>query len=679
FLREAKICASIKHPNLVSVTDFGTSDGFPFLVMDFVDGEDLQHVLEEQGALEPSLALRVVRDIAAALGALHEKGIIHRDLKPANIMIERKTGKVLLTDLGIAKDSSSGANLTQGILGTPAYMAPEQMTDTSKTSPESDIYSLGVVLYAMISGREPFTGENPFAVLQQAREKLFAYGSMAGVAKNRDKTEMNPDIASLLHDMTHYERKRRANQATDVVQRVITILGHLDPTSKEGYQGLTVSQPMPPGALAEAPDTGGPVPQAATGPAPRPDTGAAPQPAAPPPAAAPPEDSRPDTRNVLAALSGVDADEPADAPAGAGGGSKGFVAAALLLVLVGGGVAVGYLGWQKGWFKGLGPDKPDPVKPDPVKPGPDKPDPVKPGPDKPDPVKPQPPKPVFDLAKAPAHFKIALPGAEALEVVLVRPGSFRIGDDNPKHLEISGNKDERPSKVVEITTPFYIGRFEVTVGQYAAYLSNAERARAPEELAEAGLEREGDVYRPLKGREKKPIDWVSHSMARAFCRWVGKLSGLRLDLPGEVEWEYAARGPKSSVYPWGDEWEDIYCCSNRQDEAPVDVGSYPDSKSWCGAEDMSGNVFEWCADEFDGKRYSAMASRDPGVLRPGSSSGLRVFRGGCYASEAYMCRPSYRNGLTGRASKGLLGFRVKVKATPEALEYALKATSGPAN
>jgi formylglycine-generating enzyme required for sulfatase activity len=666
------------------VTDFGTSDGLPFLVMDFIDGEDLQHVLEQKGALEPAMALRVVRDIASALASLHQKGIIHRDLKPANIMIERTTGKVLLTDLGIAKDTSSGANLTQGILGTPAYMAPEQMTDTSKTSPESDIYSLGVVLYAMISGREPFSGENPFAVLQQAREKLFAYTSMAGVAKNRDKAELNPDVASLLHDMTHYERKRRANQASEVVQRVITILGHLDPTSKEGYQGLTVSQPMPPGVLAEAPDTGGPAPQAAAGPAPPSDTGAAPRPAAPAQATAPPEDSRPDTRNVLAALSGVDADEPADAPAGAGGGSKGIVAAALVLVLAGGGVAVGYLGWQKGWFKGVGPDKPDPVKPDPVRPDPVKPDPVKPDPVepdpvKPDPVKPQPPKAVFDLAKAPKHFKIALPGAEALEVVLVRPGSFRIGDDNPKHVKIKGNKDERPSKAVEITTPFYIGRFEVTVGQYAAYLSNAERARAPEKLAEAGLEREGDVYRPLEGWEKKPIGWASHSMARAFCRWVGKLSGLRLDLPGEVEWEYAARGPKSSVYPWGDDWEDIYCCSNRQDEAPVDVGSYSDGKSWCGAEDMAGNVFEWCADQFESERYSTLDSRDPGVLKPGSSSGLRVLKGGCHTSEAYICRPSYRNGMTGWGSDALLGFRVKVKATPEALEYALEATSGPAD
>ncbi len=168
-------------------------------------------------------------------------------------------------------------------------------------------------------------------------------------------------------------------------------------------------------------------------------------------------------------------------------------------------------------------------------------------------------------------------------------------------------------------------------------------------------------------------------MARAFCRWGGKLSGLRLDLPGEVEWEYAARGPKSSVYPWGDDWDDACCSSCKQDEAPVDVGSYPDGKSWCGGEDMAGSVFEWCADRYEGTRYQALAARDPKVLSEGSSSGLRVFKSGCFASESYFCRSSYRNGLTGSGSDASLGFRVKVKATPEALKYALEAMSGAAN
>jgi len=172
FLREAKICASVRHPNLVSVTDFGSSNGVPYIVMDFIDGEDVQKILDSHGALDSVSSLKITRDVAGAMGALHDRGIIHRDLKPANIMIERESGRVLLTDLGIAKDTESGANLTQGILGTPAYMAPEQMIDTSKTTPESDIYSLGVVMYAMLTGKDPFTGENPFAILQQAREKL---------------------------------------------------------------------------------------------------------------------------------------------------------------------------------------------------------------------------------------------------------------------------------------------------------------------------------------------------------------------------------------------------------------------------------------------------------------------------------------------------------------------------
>ena len=131
---------------------------------------------------------------------------------------------------------------------------------------------------------------------------------------------------------------------------------------------------------------------------------------------------------------------------------------------------------------------------------------------------------------------------------------------------------------------------------------------------------------------------------------------LIVELPGEVEWEYAARGPQSRIYPWGDEWENDRCHAEDED-GPTAVGSYPDGKSWCGAEDMAGNVFEWCADRIKQgeKPYIRLRNRDPSVKGAGNSRGLRVIRGGGYGNDDYVCRASYRNGVAGDQGDRSLG------------------------
>ncbi len=694
FLREAKICASVRHPNLVSVTDFGSSGGVPYIVMDYIDGEDVQQLIDGHGALDTVSALKVTRDVAGAMGALHERGIIHRDLKPANIMVERESGRVLLTDLGIAKDTESGANLTQGILGTPAYMAPEQMTDTSKTTPESDIYSLGVVLFAMLAGKDPFTGENPFAVLQQAREKLFAYGSMAGVAKQRDKMELDPQLASLLGDMTSYDRNKRCCKTREVIQRISTILNEVAPAAPEGHQGITMAEPTGVEGLSPAPGVGRP-----------PTAESSPGTAAAPPTGGAVQAGVAETRNVLAALDGDD--EMDDR------GSSGSALVVVLLVLALGGLGTaGYafkdkiLGKKPAGNGGevvpdntvpkppdntvpkppdnTGPKPPDntgPKPPDntgPIPPdntGPKPPDNTGPkppdntGPIPPDNTGPKPPVnvvPAIDLAKAPPSVKIAVPGAEQIEVMLVKPGSFIVGSE--------GVATEEPPTKVEFTRPFYVGRFEVTVGQFAAFL-NVNPRRAPSKLADAGLEMKDAKYVPLEGSARHPVGGISHVAARDFCKWLSDESGLEVSLPGEIEWEYAARGPESRIYPWGDQWDDSVACV--EGEGKMDVGSFPESKSWCGAEDMAGNVFEWCADEYVKARYQDLEPRDPAVKGSGSSGGFRAIRGGTYAHGDNMCRASSRPfGFAGKGTDRSLGFRVRASATPELLEYSAGNTAG---
>jgi serine/threonine protein kinase/formylglycine-generating enzyme required for sulfatase activity len=678
FLREAKICGMVKHPNLVPVTDFGTTQGVPYIVMDFIDGKDLQHIVDKQGALPEEESLKIIRDVASALGALHDKGIVHRDMKPANVMIEKNTGRVILTDLGIAKDASSSANLTQGIMGTPAFMAPEQVADTKEAGADSDVYSLGATLYTLLRGKPPFGGESALSIIQAAQQNLFAFSSIAGVARERDNAPFPEDVDKLLHDMTSYERSQRIKDMKLVVQRITQIL-----QARSGPAKSSDDITMPFGmedlasAVSTAPAASGGRPM--TGTVNRPPTGGPPAPSEAAtvrkaPVMAPP--TRPPTAQHEAAP------QPAERPSmlvalsdeDAQGGSKGLVAVIVLLVvaaLAGG----GYVAARKGIVKipGITPESAggSAAAVAPAAPGTstatDGATPAAPGGDDSRASMPR----FVDPAKAPAALVVTIPAASDLELVLVKPGSFTIGTpggDSPAEL---------PAKKIAITYPYYVGRHEVTVDQYAAYLNaNPPRATAVKlmDLELMGLVQDGATWKPAEGSARLPIRNVPHLQARRFCEWVSATSGLQVTLPSEVEWEYAARGPKSSVYPWGDDWEIGIACAG-EGKTPAPVGSYQDCVSWCGALDMAGNVFEWTADEYVSRRYDALESTDPAAFGDGSSSGARTIRGGCFGNDDYLCRSAYRMGVAGTDSNKGLGFRVRVAATEDVLKHA--ATAAP--
>lgn len=177
FEREARTAASIQHPNVITVTDFGKSEeGVFFLVMEFVDGESLFHLLRREGTLTVQRAHGFLKQICSGVEAAHDEGILHRDLKPANVFIvqrKKKDGAVSADDLvkvgdfGLAKIiSQSLAGITsgsgpasRGILGTPEYMAPEQMQAGADLDGRADIYALGAIAYHMLGGKPPFTGD----------------------------------------------------------------------------------------------------------------------------------------------------------------------------------------------------------------------------------------------------------------------------------------------------------------------------------------------------------------------------------------------------------------------------------------------------------------------------------------------------------------------------------------
>jgi eukaryotic-like serine/threonine-protein kinase len=163
FRREARAAAGLAHPNIVAVYDWGAVDGVYYMVMEFVRGASVRHLLNEQGRLEPTQAAEVLRQTLLALGHAHHQGFVHRDMKPENLLVTNE-GVVKVADFGLARAYADGRMTQAGaVTGTVQYLAPEQIRG-EPADPRSDLYSLGIVAYELLTGRLPHTGETAMAV-----------------------------------------------------------------------------------------------------------------------------------------------------------------------------------------------------------------------------------------------------------------------------------------------------------------------------------------------------------------------------------------------------------------------------------------------------------------------------------------------------------------------------------
>jgi serine/threonine-protein kinase len=165
FEREARVSAQLKHPNIVTIHDIGQSGGLSYLAMEFIDGVGLDRIISQSGKLPIERAASIGAQVAEGLDFAHKNGVVHRDIKPANIMIEAGD-RVKITDFGIAKATDSGEHLTMtgSLLGTPSYMSPEQARGGTLDG-RSDLFSVGCLLYEMVTGRKAFRGDSITALL----------------------------------------------------------------------------------------------------------------------------------------------------------------------------------------------------------------------------------------------------------------------------------------------------------------------------------------------------------------------------------------------------------------------------------------------------------------------------------------------------------------------------------
>ncbi len=265
FIREAKSVARLAHPNVVQVFDQGTDGPYVYLAMEYVSGCTLRDVLRERGALQPRAALDILEPVLAALGAAHRAGFVHRDMKPENVLIG-DDGRVKVADFGLVRAVDTVTHSTGSVLGTVSYLAPEQI-EHGTADPRVDVYACGVVLYEMLTGGKPHTGDSPAQVLYQHLHEDVPPPSatVPGTAYELDElvasatarnAEIRPHDAVALLARVREARARLSDDQLDAVPPQALTAEHDNAEDRTSVipRALTLPRPLP--VDGDAPDGG---------------------------------------------------------------------------------------------------------------------------------------------------------------------------------------------------------------------------------------------------------------------------------------------------------------------------------------------------------------------------------------------------------------------------------------
>lgn len=237
FVREAQVFAAIHHPHIANLYEFEDQGPIAFLALEYVEGTDLEKERRRGRRWTPQEAAELLLAMADALSHTHEKGILHRDIKPGNILIENKTNRVVLTDFGLAKSESDATLTAAGFaVGTPAYMAPEQITDRFGGKPDgrADIFSLGTVAYEMLTLDHPFLAKDDLNTMRN-----IVNGTMKPIREVNDSVPEG--LANIIESMLEKNPADRIENADKLVEKLRRFLGMTRP--KSDSQNTPVNTP----------------------------------------------------------------------------------------------------------------------------------------------------------------------------------------------------------------------------------------------------------------------------------------------------------------------------------------------------------------------------------------------------------------------------------------------------
>ncbi|MEO6597423.1 MAG: bifunctional serine/threonine-protein kinase/formylglycine-generating enzyme family protein [Planctomycetota bacterium] len=681
FQREARLAAQVQHDNLIRVFDVRSFEDLRYLVMEFVDGENARQRVRRKGPLEPQEAAAIVLAAARGLGKAHEQGVVHRDIKPDNILIA-KNGAVKVADLGLAKAIEGGAQvtLTQQVMGTPLYMSPDQWEDARKVGPAADVWALGATFWFLLVGRDPIEGTSiadisrhvlhePFPDLMQARPDVSpALAAIVARCVARKPEERFANARALATELGRTIGVDSSVPA-DVASTSVTLATMVSPpgTTLARIRELVTTTAGKGGTVVETQrDRQGTrrwsgIMSVLSGfgtllmigllaaywfgwlePAIRWAFGVSPTPEVPVVVAGAPtlqwlepwfsEDSADAVTTVRIAIVGssdckvrINGTEVRPENDGSyvrrlplaqfGGrliaeatdtqGRRGRIERVIGLKLENPwpDTQVADKGWA--WFAGVCY-----------------------------------PAQVVDPSSG-VHF------------ALIPSGQFKIG--SPEGI---GDADEHPQFTCEVNKPFYLGRTEVTVGEWRRFAAATNYKTTAEERNDANTWR-----KPGDNAENVPVANVTWADAQAFCKHFG------YELPRESHWERAARANTDTLYWWGDDVLLAEGKANLLDLSRADLliveqqpAQLRDGFMWAspvasfaanafGMFDIAGNVREWCRN--GPGRYGTLSAFP---IDEGQEE--RVTRGGSYAVDPKLCRSAARFPVAADTWSADIGFRV---------------------
>jgi formylglycine-generating enzyme required for sulfatase activity/serine/threonine protein kinase len=687
FRREIRSAARLRHANIVTAYAALRIGESLVLAMEYVEGLDLGRMVKAKGPLPVAHACNFIYQAALGLQHAHERGMVHRDIKPGNLMLARQGNRavVKVLDFGLAKVSrevpADGTLTYEGqLLGTPDFIAPEQIIDARRADIRADIYSLGCTLYCLLTGGPPFQGTSLYDILQ-------AHRSLDALPLNLVRPDVPVELAALAAKMMAKEPRRRFREPKEVAHALTWLIKN--GCAAVGEAKPDIAQPGQPDAkLGRSRAISVPT---------RPASEIASAPAA---AASKPSDD-PRTDSIWEGLIDLRETDPlidtsADTrrrPVSAEPIRRGQLAwrmaveelsglerrrwwaaaGVLLLGLVVVWAVVVFTNKTHDAVIETGDQKRNRARHEPR---------VTPGAGAGASARAQ------EKSDAGVQAETTIVNSIGMRFTLIPPGEFVMGSPDS---DVKARDHEKPQHRVRISKPFYLGVHEATRGQFQQFVDATGYRTDAETNSKGGLgwipdrrvfeqDRKFSWRNPgFEQTSDHPVVLVTWNDAAAYCQWLSRIEDKTYRVPTEAEWEYACRAMTSTRYFSGDDPESLAAVGNVIDATMVE--KYPDYRVMAiaardgfvytapvgqyqpntfGLYDMHGNAHEWCQDGYDAGYYQRSPLVDP--VGPAQSSS-RVLRGGCAITQWFEARSANRFALSPSFAIAIAGFRVALDSS----------------